>query len=189
MVRKILLLTALFTVPFIGGVKQAQAEEYCREYTKTVSVGGGTEQAYGTACLRPDGSWEIVSLEGSNYAREKVRNVMYDDIERQVNYNDRDRVIVVEHYNKTPRYYRSHNRYQAVRYNVSPFVFLFGNNNHKNYNKSYKRANYNKKNYNNARYNNTRYRNNNYRSNNARQSSQKQDVKWQLRGDRIRNNR
>ena len=33
---------------------------YCREYQQTVTVGGRTEDAYGTACRQPDGSWEIV---------------------------------------------------------------------------------------------------------------------------------
>ena len=32
----------------------------CREFQQTVTVGGRTEQAYGTACLQPDGSWEIL---------------------------------------------------------------------------------------------------------------------------------
>lgn len=32
----------------------------CREFQQTVTVGGRSEQAYGTACLRPDGSWGIV---------------------------------------------------------------------------------------------------------------------------------
>ena len=32
---------------------------YCREYQQTITVGGKTEQAYGTACRQPDGSWEI----------------------------------------------------------------------------------------------------------------------------------
>jgi 17 kDa outer membrane surface antigen len=34
---------------------------YCREFQQAVTVGGHTEQAYGTACQQPDGSWEIVS--------------------------------------------------------------------------------------------------------------------------------
>lgn len=34
--------------------------QYCREYTQTVSVGGKEEIAYGTACRKPDGQWEIV---------------------------------------------------------------------------------------------------------------------------------
>lgn len=33
---------------------------YCREYTATVLVGGMPQQSYGTACLMPDGSWNIV---------------------------------------------------------------------------------------------------------------------------------
>jgi len=36
---------------------------YCREYTAQSTVGGETVQTYGTACLRPDGDWEIVSQE------------------------------------------------------------------------------------------------------------------------------
>ncbi len=34
---------------------------YCREYQQTVTVGGRTEDAYGTACRQPDGSWKVVS--------------------------------------------------------------------------------------------------------------------------------
>jgi surface antigen len=34
--------------------------QYCREYTQTVVVGGQAQQAYGTACRQPDGSWMIV---------------------------------------------------------------------------------------------------------------------------------
>jgi surface antigen len=33
---------------------------YCREFQQTVTVGGHTEQAYGTACRQPDGSWKIL---------------------------------------------------------------------------------------------------------------------------------
>lgn len=39
---------------------QTQSGQYCREFTQTVTVGGRTEQAYGTACRQPDGSWKIV---------------------------------------------------------------------------------------------------------------------------------
>ncbi|MEP2870166.1 hypothetical protein [Parvibaculum sp.] len=34
---------------------------YCREYQTVVTIGGRAEQAYGTACRQPDGSWQIVS--------------------------------------------------------------------------------------------------------------------------------
>jgi surface antigen len=35
--------------------------QYCREYRQTVTIGGEQHQAYGTACRRPDGSWQIQS--------------------------------------------------------------------------------------------------------------------------------
>jgi surface antigen len=35
--------------------------EYCREYQQTVVIGGQEQDAYGTACRRPDGSWEIMN--------------------------------------------------------------------------------------------------------------------------------
>lgn len=40
--------------------KTYQANQgYCREFTHTVYVGGKQQQAYGTACRQPDGSWKI----------------------------------------------------------------------------------------------------------------------------------
>ena len=35
--------------------------QYCREYQQTVTIAGRTEEAYGTACRQPDGSWKIIS--------------------------------------------------------------------------------------------------------------------------------
>ncbi len=40
---------------------QTDAGQYCREFQQTVTVGGQTEEAYGTACRQEDGSWKIVS--------------------------------------------------------------------------------------------------------------------------------
>ena len=34
---------------------------YCREFQQTITVGGETKDAYGTACRQPDGSWQIVN--------------------------------------------------------------------------------------------------------------------------------
>ena len=34
---------------------------YCREYRQTVHVGDRREDAYGTACRQPDGTWRIVN--------------------------------------------------------------------------------------------------------------------------------
>lgn len=39
----------------------ASSGSYCREFQQTITVGGRTEQAFGTACQQPDGSWKIVS--------------------------------------------------------------------------------------------------------------------------------
>jgi hypothetical protein len=39
------------------------AGRYCREFLQEVSIGGRTEQAYGTACRNPDGSWEVISID------------------------------------------------------------------------------------------------------------------------------
>jgi surface antigen len=37
--------------------------QYCREYQKTVTIGGEEQQAYGTACRMPDGTWQLVRSE------------------------------------------------------------------------------------------------------------------------------
>lgn len=34
--------------------------EYCREFHHTIFIGDRTEDAYGTACRKVDGSWEII---------------------------------------------------------------------------------------------------------------------------------
>lgn len=38
---------------------QQATGQYCREYRQTVVVGGKKQDAYGTACRQPDGSWII----------------------------------------------------------------------------------------------------------------------------------
>jgi len=39
---------------------QTREGQYCREYIQTVTVAGKKQQAYGTACRQPDGTWMIV---------------------------------------------------------------------------------------------------------------------------------
>lgn len=34
--------------------------QHCREFQQTIVVGGKSQQAYGTACRQPDGSWKIM---------------------------------------------------------------------------------------------------------------------------------
>lgn len=38
---------------------QTAAGRYCREFQQEVVIGGKREQAFGTACRQPDGSWQI----------------------------------------------------------------------------------------------------------------------------------
>ena len=42
-------------------VAQNQApEQTCREYQSTTTIDGRPQNTYGTACLQPDGTWQIV---------------------------------------------------------------------------------------------------------------------------------
>ena len=61
--KQTLLATVLATPFFFPSA--AHAGDYCREYTKSIRVGGHMESGYGTACLQPDGSWMIVSSRGA----------------------------------------------------------------------------------------------------------------------------
>lgn len=36
-------------------------DRYCREFRQTIEIGGKLEEGYGTACRRPDGSWQIMN--------------------------------------------------------------------------------------------------------------------------------
>jgi surface antigen len=38
----------------------SESGKYCREFYQTISIGGRTEEAYGTACQQPDGDWQLV---------------------------------------------------------------------------------------------------------------------------------
>lgn len=38
---------------------QVQNTGYCREFNQGITIGGKVQPGYGTACLQPDGSWEI----------------------------------------------------------------------------------------------------------------------------------
>ena len=37
---------------------------YCREFRQNVTIGGKTEEAYGTACRQPDGTWKLMDTPG-----------------------------------------------------------------------------------------------------------------------------
>lgn len=38
----------------------SQSGQYCREFQETVTIGGKSQDAYGTACRQEDGSWRVV---------------------------------------------------------------------------------------------------------------------------------
>ncbi len=38
-----------------------QQQAYCREYQKTLMIGGRPQPGYGTACMQPDGSWKAIN--------------------------------------------------------------------------------------------------------------------------------
>jgi len=48
---------------YVVTTKQGKSEsgKLCREFQQSVSIGGKTENAYGTACLQDDGAWKIES--------------------------------------------------------------------------------------------------------------------------------
>lgn len=97
-----------------SGQSRADSGEYCREYTRTVSIGNQREEAYGTACLRPDGQWEIVNeddLRPVNYAPvvNQTRTVYVPGPTQVVYYKQRPtRVVFIgnNHYKNNKRYYK-----------------------------------------------------------------------------------
>ncbi len=51
---------------------RSSSDEYCREYQTTVTIGGRTEQAYGIACRKPDGSWQTGNANPSRLQHRQV---------------------------------------------------------------------------------------------------------------------
>ncbi len=83
--------------------QDAKAGDYCREYTRTVYIGGRAQDAYGTACQQSDGSWMIVGEGLGNDIPSTASDVRY------VIHDERREVIPtsVVYYNAPPvRYYR-----------------------------------------------------------------------------------
>lgn len=42
------------------GPQPPQPAQHCREFTQTIRIDGQVHESYGKACLRPDGTWQIV---------------------------------------------------------------------------------------------------------------------------------
>jgi surface antigen len=47
------------SAPMTPTYRTAPAASECREFTQNVMIGSHVEQAYGTACRQPDGSWRL----------------------------------------------------------------------------------------------------------------------------------
>ena len=43
-----------------NSMNDASSGRYCREYQAPVTVGSRRQESYGTACMQPDGSWQVI---------------------------------------------------------------------------------------------------------------------------------
>lgn len=68
---------SLAAMAFVPGDAQAAGNDYCREYTRTVNIGGQIQNAYGTACLQPNGDWMIVGEGLGNDIPDYANSVNY----------------------------------------------------------------------------------------------------------------
>ncbi len=83
---------------------------YCREFITTVIIGGSEEQAYGTACRQPDGTWMIVS--------DTVEQPAYQVVER----------VIERHYiypYRYPYWYDHYPYFHYPRYHSARIFFSF----------------------------------------------------------------
>ncbi len=102
---------------------------YCREFTKTVTIGRKQTEAWGTACMQPDGSWQIVDTNSEAvYDNPQTYIVLRDPVPpppryRTVTYYNTPPVLTTRYvYVKQPasynRNYRSYDRgWDNGRYN------------------------------------------------------------------------
>lgn len=122
--KRSFVIPAGFMAVFLGGMTMAAAPQtanaagdYCREYTRTVYIGGRAQEAYGDACMQPDGSWMIVGEGLGNDIPDNVTNVNYIIHDGRRNYSP-TRVVYM-----TPQYKKYRNRH----YEPS---FVWSNNGH-----------------------------------------------------------
>lgn len=70
-------------IGFMPGQAQARDNEYCREYTRTVYIGNRQQEAYGTACMQPNGDWKIVDDSDRDRVGQRFRS---SDVNETVSY-------------------------------------------------------------------------------------------------------
>ncbi len=124
MTFKTLIKTGLLTGALMSPLMfagNADAAGYCREYQKSIRVGGHIESGYGTACMQPDGSWMITDTQGSVDPFDELReqNVTLVAYQQPVYYQYGPRFRPVTYYAPVRRYYRS----------TPGISFYFGNGN------------------------------------------------------------
>lgn len=120
-IKTIIAAAALATAAFLAAPQAKAANgDYCREYTRTVFIGGRTEQAYGTACLEPDGAWRVADENLGGRYNEPPQNVTYiiNDGPRRI-YQPRIRYVNYDYYDD----YRP----ARVYYPAPAYSFYFGN--------------------------------------------------------------
>jgi hypothetical protein len=124
MTFKKLALAGAFLAP-LAFVQPAEAGDYCREYQKSIRVGGHIESGYGTACLQPDGSWMIVSTRGTVDPFDELRNrdVILVSDQRPVYYNYGPTYRPVTYYPRKHHYYN--NRYYGRPNSGLSLSFIF----------------------------------------------------------------
>jgi hypothetical protein len=54
----------------------------CREYQRTIVIGGRAERGYGTACRQPDGTWRVVSAQRAAAPVERRTTVYVREVPR-----------------------------------------------------------------------------------------------------------
>ena len=115
------LIAALAFLPVISAGNAEAAERYCREYTKSVRIGGDLQSAYGTACMQPDGSWALVSFGG--------HDDLFEDVLR-ASHRGNGRVILVERRPANYWYqpYRPVRHYYYRPYSRPVLSFYWGDN-------------------------------------------------------------
>ncbi|GEM_PF-3521283 len=52
-------------------------QAYCREYTQTLQIGDIVQNDHGTACQRPDGSWELTPSNQDAADNQVAPNIIY----------------------------------------------------------------------------------------------------------------
>ena len=72
-------------------------EPYCREFTQVFSIGGEKETGYGTACLQPDGSWQIVSQDDKDDNNDDS-DINYVVKEKKIYVEPREVIFAPGHY-------------------------------------------------------------------------------------------